>query len=288
MATIKRSKPRRLKTLDPYYQITPYLMRTRQDASNYFEDHIEVTEIDRFLKKLRTEGYKGIGMLHLVIAAYIRTISQRPALNRFICGQRIYSRDQIEYVMTIKKSMDSAAGETSIKVLFDPSDTIIDVYNRINEQIDLVRKEASDTSTDAAAAMFMKFPRFILRFLIWIVRCLDYYNLLPTFLLNASPFHASMIISDLGSIGIPPIYHHLYDFGTIPVFITMGAKRREYELDKEGKVIERKYVDYTVVTDERICDGFYYAQSFKHMKNFLRHPELLLSPPDTVIKDIGA
>ena len=282
----RKKTSHRLKSLDAYYQITPFLMKTRQDASNYFMDSLEVTEIDKFLKKLRSEGYKGIGLLHLFIAAYIRTVSQRPALNRYICGQRIYSRSAIEDVMTVKKELKSDAGETSIKVMFEPTDTLIDVYNKMNEQVAIVREHTAETSTDNVAALFMKLPRFVLRMAIRFVEFLDYYNLLPQFLHEASPFHASVIISDIGSLGIPPIYHHLYDFGNIPIFVTLGAKRKAYELNRNGEVVERKYVDYTIVQDERICDGFYYAQSFKFLKAYMKNPEQLLVPPETVVEDV--
>lgn len=282
----RKKMSHRLKSLDAYYQITPFLMKTRQDASNYFMDSLEVTEIDKFIRKLRNDGYKGIGLLHLFIAAYIRTVSQRPALNRYICGQRIYSRSYIEYVMTVKKELKSDAGETSIKVMFEPTDTLIDVYNKMNEQISLVREKTAETSTDDVAGLFMKLPRFLLRWAIRFVDFLDYHNIMPQFLHEASPFHASVIISDIGSLGIPPIYHHLYDFGNIPIFVTLGAKRKAYELDRNGNVAERKYVDYTIVQDERICDGFYYAQSFKFLKAYMKNPEQLLVPPETVVEDV--
>ena len=109
---------------------------------------------------------------------------------------------------------------------------------------------------------------------------------LPLSLLEISPFHGSMILTDLGSLGIPPIYHHIYNFGTLPVFLAFGAKRRAVELDKEGKPVERKYIDYKVVTDERIVDGFYYATAFKYLKYYMKNPAALELPPEKVEEDI--
>ena len=127
---------------------------------------------------------------------------------------------------------------------------------------------------------------FLLRFGMWCVRVLDYFGLLPQRLLDASPFHGSMIISDLGSLGIPPIYHHLYNLGNLPVFITFGAKYKVNEINRNGELEEHKYVDFTAVTDERVCDGFYYATAFKRIKFYLKNPQLLELPPERVEQDV--
>ena len=115
---------------------------------------------------------------------------------------------------------------------------------------------------------------------------MDYFGIIPQKLLDASPFHGSMIITDMGSLGIPPIYHHLYNFGNLPMFIAFGAKRKAVELDREGKPVERKYIDFMAVMDERVCDGYYYASSFKYMKMYMHNPTLLEVPPEKVVEDL--
>ena len=281
-----RKEGRLLRSLAPFYTFIPFIMRTRNDACNYFTDKIEVTEIDRYLRRKRTEGYKGMGMLYLMIAAYIRVIAIKPGLNRFIAGQRIFARNNIEVVMAVKRGLAEDASETTIKVEFSPKDTIYDVYRKMNEKIDEIKADDGENNTEQVAAALCKLPRFLLRFALAIIKALDYYGLLPMSLLNASPFHGSMIITDVASLGIPPIYHHLYNFGNLPVFVAFGAKRHALELDNDGRPVDRKYIDYTVVTDERICDGYYYASAFKYMKYYLRNPELLETPPEKVAEDV--
>ena len=95
-----------------------------------------------------------------------------------------------------------------------------------------------------------------------------------------------MAITSMGSLGIPPIYHHLYDFGNIPVFISYGAKRKVVELNKDGEPVQKRYIDFTVVTDERICDGYYFASALKLMRSYFNNPDQLDNPPEQVIKDI--
>ena len=155
----------------------------------------------------------------------------------------------------------------------------------MNEAVEEIRA-SDDSGTEKAAGVLMKIPRLILKFAVWIIKLLDYFDLLPMSLLRVSPFHGSMIVTDLGSLGIPPIYHHLYNFGNLPVFLAFGAKRRVVELDRHGQPVEHKYVDYKIVCDERIVDGAYYAAAFKHLKYFLKNPSELEHAPDKVLDDI--
>ena len=226
-----RKEGRRIRSLDPLYAFTPFIMKTRGDATNYFSASVELEAIEKYIKKKREEGLKGFGILHIFIAGYVRCVSQYPGVNRFVSGKRIYARNNIEIVMTVKKRMSTTAGETEFKVVFEPTDTINTVYERVNEAIEKIKTE-EDSSTDKVAAVLIKLPRPLLSAAIRFFDWLDYHGWLPMSLIGASPFHGSMVITDLGSLGIPPIFHHLYNFGNVPVFIAFRAKRKTVELDK--------------------------------------------------------
>ncbi len=281
-----RKDGRLLRSYPAYNKFTPFIMKTKNDACNYFEDCIEVTKIDRWLREKRREGYKGMGIMHLFLAAYVRAVAFRPGLNRFVAGQRVYARNNIEVLMTVKKSMSDEAEETSIKVKFDPADTIFDIYKKINVQIDEVKASEEGNGTEKFAEMASHLPRFVLNLLVSAIKVLDYFGLLPQSLVDISPLHGSMIMTDLGSLGIRPVYHHIYNMGTLPLFIAFGAKRRVVELDNTGQPVERKYIDFRATIDERTCDGFYMAASFKYLRYFLKNPNLLEVPPERVEQDI--
>lgn len=280
-----RKEGRLLRSLPAFAKFVPFIMPTRNDACNQYEESFEVSDVDRRLRKLRVDGYKGIGILHFIIAAYIRGVSMLPGMNRFIVGRRIYARDNIEVVMTVKRSLAIDATETTIKVVFEPTDTIFDVYRKMNEKIDEIKTVEGNNTEDVAEAM-CKAPRFLLRFALTILRIMDYFGWLPQSLLDASPFHGSMIITDLGSLRIGPIYHHIYNFGTLPVFISFGAKRHAYELDRHGNMVDRKYVDCKFVMDERTVDGHYYAQFLQAFRYICQHPEIVETPPSKVVEDV--
>lgn len=281
-----RRDGRLIRSLPGFNKFMPFIMPERSDACNMYTDAVEITEADRWLRRARVEGYKGLGFLHVIIAAYIRCIALLPGLNRFINGRHVYARYDIQVVLTVKRSLDLNATETTIKVHFDPSDTIFDVYRKMNRQIEEIKSSEDDNNTEKIANVMTKIPRLIFRFAIWFLRVLDYFGWLPASIVEASPFHGSMIITDMGSLGIKPIYHHIYNFGNLPVFIAFGAKRKVYELNRRGEIEENKYLDMKAVLDERTVDGHYYATVLKYLKYYIAHPELLAVPPEKVNEDI--
>ena len=281
-----RKDGRLLRSLPGFAKFIPYIMPTRNDRYLHYEESFEISTLDRRLRRLRVDGYKGIGILHFIIAAYIRCISMLPGANRFVVGRRIYAHHDIEVIMTVKRSLSTDATETTIKVKFEPTDTIFEVYRKMNEKIEEIKTSEENNGTEDVADALARLPRFLLRFALAILRVMDYFGWLPEALTDVSPFHGSMIITDLGSMRIGPIYHHIYNFGTLPVFIAFGAKRHAYEIDRHGQVVDRKYVDTKLVLDEGIVDGHYYSQMLQALRYIFQHPEIVETPPSRVIEDV--
>ena len=279
-----RRDGRKLRTLDGLHVATPFVMRQRNDSCNQFAEEVNIEKADEFVRKQLMAGNEGFSLLHVILAAYVRAISQYPYLNRFISGQRICARNNIEVLMVVKKSLSMDAPETSINVIFDPRDTVFDVYARFNEQ--WIKAISGENETDSITGFFRRFPRFLFNGVVNAVKALDYFGLCPKILTESLPFWGSMIITSMGSLGIKPIYHHLYNLGNLPVFVSYGTKRKVYELDKTGAVKTKKVVDLKVVTDERTCDGFQYATAFKAFKKYIENPETLTMPPEKVVEDI--
>lgn len=279
-----RSEGRRVRTLPAMNYVMPYIMKVRADSQNHFEDVIDITNIERYLDAKHKEGYTDMTILHVILAAYVRVVSERPGLNRFIAGQRIYARKNIECVMTIKKELTLESPDTCIKVKFDPRDDIFNVYKKF--QTTALAAIENNTDFDKTAKAFTKLPGLIFRGAVALLRFLDYFGLLPKALLNVSPFHGSMIITSMGSLGIPAIYHHLYDFGNLPLFLSYGSIFTADAIKRDGTRERHHFVTFKVVTDERICDGYYYASAFKKLKKYMTHPELLDVPAASVAEDI--
>ena len=279
-----RKDGRRVRSITPMQRVSVYIMKTRNTSSNFFEDEIDTAAIDRYIKEKKDAGRKGFTIMHVLIASYIRAVSQYPALNRFISGREVYARNDIQINLVIKKEMRLDEPDTAIKVHFTPDATAEEVYDKFTETIEQYRN-APGGSFDSAAKFLHYLPGFVLRAAIKLLSGLDYLGLLPTALTELSPFHGSFFITSMGSLGIPPIYHHLYDFGNVPLFMSFGAKEHRYELQADGSTAKKTFVKYTVVMDERICDGYYYATSLKAMNRCYKNPWLLDERPETVAED---
>ncbi len=283
-----RNDGRKIRSLSPMGQITMYFQWERNICSNLFEESIEITHIERYIRQKRKEGLKDFGLTHVLLAGYVRGLCKFPQLNRFISGQKVFSRgEDIQYCMVVKKEMTLESPDTSIKVHLNRKDTAEDIYHKLNAAVEEVKAtQELDSGLDNLIGYLNLIPGVLLKFVVWLLKLLDYFGLLPKFLVEVSPFHGSLFFTSMGSLGIPPIYHHLYDFGNIPCFGAFGCKRRALEVQEDGSVVQKKYVDVKFTLDERIVDGYYYAAFFKHYKRILRHPEQLDLPPEEIIPDI--
>ena len=282
-----RKDGRRIRTLDPIARVANYIMPDRNGANNSIRDRVELTNIERYIRAKRSEGYTGFGITEVFLAAYVRCVAKYPGCNRFLSGQTVYSRDEdIQFCMVVKKEMTKEAPDTIIKLHLSPWDTSKEIYEKFHTAVEEVRNTPLNSTFDNVARYINYIPGVFLKFTIWLLKLCDYFGLIPAFLLEVSPFHGSIFFTSMASLGIPPVVHHLYNFGNLPAFCAFGAKYREQELTPDGEILSRKYIDYTFNLDERTVDGFYYAEVLKYLRRLLRNPERLDTPPDAVIRDI--
>ena len=294
MATVKNSarrfgdrrEGRKIRSIGVFHKFAPFIMKTRSEAGNYINDSVEISETEKWIRRKRAEGYNEMDMLHVFVAAYVRTTAMIPALNRFVSGQRIFARDSVDIVLTVKRAGAADAAETAVKVTFDTEDTVFDVYRKLNNAVDEIKAGDEETYTEKIAGALCSLPALFLKFTIWALNILDYLDLLPIRLIEASPFHGSMIITDTGELGFPPVYRHLYNFGNIPVALAFGPKRKAVELSDELRAETRKYIDFTAVADGRTGNGFCCAEARKCIKRFIGNPADLENTPEKVENDV--
>ena len=272
----------RVKDVTPFGTFIPYIMVERSDSQNTITDFFEIAPAEKLIKEMREEGLDSFGVMHVILAAYVRMVSQRPRTNRFIRGQKIWARNDIAVSLTIKRKMALDGEDTTVKMHFQPDYDIYDVYKEVNTSIE---KAMQLNDTDKTAKFLCYIPGLVRKGVIKLLKTLDYFGLLPKFLIEASPFHCSMFITSMASLNIPPIRHHLYNFGNCPLFISFGAKRTIYDFNEDGEPFKKRVIDIVVNIDERITDGYYWASSLKYFKSCMAHPEVLKSKPETVVKD---
>ena len=275
---------RRVRHSDPTNMIIPFIMRERNDAEVFFDAEVNMSRIDELIREKRKNGEEA-RTLDYIIAIIVRTISQYPRMNRFIAGRRCFARDNILISMVIKRELNTHTPETAVKFEFDPKSTVSDISKKIDETIEKTKQKDDVNSTDKLMKTLNVLPRCLFSLAIWFMRFTDFYGVLPKAVHNASPFHTSVFITNMGSRGAEPIYHHIYNFGSTSLFIAMGNKRKQRVIGKDGKIQERKVMKLRFVADERIADGYYLAVALKYFSNLFEHPELLEVPPENVVED---
>ncbi|WBY63963.1 hypothetical protein [Thermocaproicibacter melissae] len=164
-----RKDGRRIRSLDPYNTVSPYIMVTRNDALNYLADKFETSEVDKYVRQKRRSGLEGFGILHVILAAYIRTVSQRPGINRFISGQKIYAREKVEVNMVVKKKLRANEADTVIKIQFEQTDTAEDVYHRFKDAVAKAFGE-KENDFDKTARIVNYIPGLIKKFTVWFLK----------------------------------------------------------------------------------------------------------------------
>ena len=268
-----RSDGRKLKTLPPFFRVIPSVMLDRADSQVYFKQDIVLKDMDEYIDRKAEEGIK-FSYMNIIYAAIVRIIAERPQLNRFAMNGSLYARNKIYVSLVIKKNFSDEGQETSIKLPFDGTENIFEVKEKLDKAIEANKDTSTANSTDNLAGALSLIPDCLIRKAVKLLTFLDRHGIMPKSVIAASPFHTSVFLTNVGSLGIDSIYHHLYNFGTTSMFFAMGKKKKSYVYDDED-IKEEKCITIAFVGDERICDGYYYATSFKMLNRYLKKPELL-------------
>ena len=267
-----------LRDLDAMHFIVPLIYPNRCDNEAYIAERIDLTNLNAYIKKKNeTETEFPYTMFHVILTALIKTITLRPKMNRFICNKNIYQRNEVSASFVVKKRFADESEEALAFIHARDGDTIDTIHESIRSQVMFCRSEKKDRSTDSMEIL-NKMPRFLSKFLVWVITKLDKHGWCPNFLIATDPYYSSVIISNLGSIKLKSGYHHLTNWGTCSLFCIIGEKKLSPFYDKDGNVEMRETLDLGITIDERLADGYYYSKSIRLLKRLLQEPELLEAP----------
>ena len=275
-----RADGKMLRHTDPMYRVAAHIMAKRSDSMNNITLDIPLEPIEKYIRMKKKEG---VPMSHMavILAAFNRTICDFPALNRFVVNKRVYARNEIAVGMVVLRPGDD---KTMSKIYLQPEDTIFDVERRIREYVDNSRNVEKQNSTDKLIATLVNIPG-LLRFAVNVLKWMDWHNLLPKAIIDASPMHNTMVFTNLASIRTNHIHHHIYDFGTTSLLMAAGNFREVPRRTRDGEIVHEKCLPLGLVMDERIATGYYFAQAFRKMKEYFKNPALLEEPPERILAD---
>ena len=277
----RRPDGRRLRDVDPIVQITPYLMPMRCDAQVFLEHKMDYEKAARYIAEKNRQGER-ITFMQIIAAAYVRSVSQLPELNRYIFNKQYYARNNcsISYVV-LKDPQNNESNEVTARIEFDLTDTIFDVRDRMVAAQEKIRDTEDDAFVTRLAGFLLKIPG-LATFAVNAYRLLDRYGLAPGFLIRELPFYSGLFITNNASIGLNHVWHHIYNFGNVSMFIGMGNILKEAIADSEGKSRMKRWLPLGMTADERMCSGAHYAAFFASMTKYMDNPALLETPPESV------
>ena len=278
-----RPDGKKLKTLGVEYLVGAHVMAERTDAMNMITIDLHEAPMKEYLNRKRKEG-KRYSHLTLILAAMVRAFAEYPQLNRFVVNKRIYARNEISVGMVVLKGGKIDGDGTISKMKFPPAATIDEVNEIINSYIQKNRQEEDVNSTDKLANFLCSVPG-LLRVAVNVVKWLDKHNWCPKAIIEASPFHCSIILTDLASIKTNSIHHHIYNFGTTSISLAMG-NLREVPVRKKGEVTFERCLPLGIVTDDRIASGNILGLAFRRFEKYLEHPDAMETPPEKVVSEL--
>ena len=278
-----RADEKKVKNLEPIFKILPSVMIDRSDSQVYFKQDIPLSNMEEYIDKKAQEGIR-MSYMNIIYAGIVRIINERPKLNRFVMNGTTYQRDTIYVSLSIKKSLTDDGQETVVKIPFTGTETILEIKEKVDATIEKNKDLQTANKTDKLVNILNIIPNGFILFVVKFLKFLDKHGIMPKAVIKASPFHTSVFLTNVGSLGIDSIYHHIYNFGTTSLFFSMGKKKKSY-IYEDDEIKEEKCITIAFVGDERICDGHYYATSFKQLNKYLKKPELLEKAPKSVTTD---
>lgn len=267
----KRRDGIRVRGLDGYHNILPYVMPKRTEAEVSITEQFDVTDLVAYMKKRNEEEGINIKIFHAICTAVARTIYHRPKLNWFISGRRFYERKDITLSFVVKQQFEDTADESLMFLKVDPDMDLDKVSKLILGDVAKVRKEKSN-DLDKLMNFVGSLPRPVLEVFFGSLRVLEYHGIMPKGLTDGDPNYSTCLLANLGSIGSDSCYHHLNNYGTCSFMVTIGKLHKEQKLMYDGKWQERDVINCTFTLDERLSDGFYNAKSLRIAKYLLEHP----------------
>ncbi len=280
-----RPDGKKVKDIDPIQRIIPHIMPTRNDAQNMTEYDCPCEPLDAFIIEQSDKGLEYTYM-HLIIAAMVRVYARFPRLNRFVINGRIFQHNEIQVSFVVKKNLSPDAPDALVKLNFTGLETLQEVKQKIDEAIEANNNIEANNGTDKIARLITMTPNFLIKLTVGLIKLLDKHGMLPKAILNVSPFHTSLFITNLKSIKGPSIFHHLYNFGTTGIFMAMGKESEVPVVNADGKIVVGKRMPVQIVTDERFCDGFYFVSAMKFWERLLKHPAQMMMPPEALSEDV--
>ncbi len=271
-----------VRDIDSMHALMPYMLPNRADNEAFLTETIDMTNVIEYIAQKNADNPEfKYTFFHFLTAAIAKTIVLRPKMNRFYAGHRLYDRKDIILSFTVKKQFSDSSEEALAMIKIDKDSDVSpieQVYEQVKKIVHNVRKENKTDASTEKMDILLKMPRPILRCAVRFLRWLEYHGKYPKSLMKADPYYSTVFLSNLGSIKMSADYHHLANWGTNSIFAIIGEMKPMPFYAEDGSVTVKKGLTLSMTIDERIADGFYFANSIKILRKFIENPKLIDEP----------
>jgi hypothetical protein len=258
-------------------RIMPIMMPRRSESVVYYEMLLDLSRTLPFIDDWNRTHQDGITVFHLALAAAARVMHARPGLNRFVSGGRIYQRSGCQVSFMVKTAFEDEAPMVTVKMEMPEGEPLDELVRRVLERIGDGRS-GRPTRVDKELRLAFLLPTFALRRAFPLLRALDRWNLLPASFTRSDPMFSSIFLANLGSVGVEGAFHHLFDYGTVSLFVVVGKVGPQVFIADDGTVTTRPGLRACFSFDERINDGHYCVAALQLARSLMEDPARLAEP----------
>ncbi len=259
----------RIRDLSRMRRFMPFISPRRNDSLVFYRTEIELDAANALLERINAKrsADSPATLFHLYLRSAAIAMHERPGVNRFVAGGKLWQRNHVAITFSAKIAMEDGAPVSTIKRIFPAAESFEQMVDSVLEELRARRKGIEDRA-EKEVKLALVLPGFLIRAGLWLLDRANRWNLMPRSMIDDDPLFASLFVANLGSVGLGAGFHHLWEYGTCSMFGVIGGFRRR----ADG--VEVMNVDYTY--DERVEDGLYAGITLEQLTGRLEDPESLL------------
>jgi hypothetical protein len=259
----------RIRDLSRMRKFMPFISPRRNDALVLYQTEVELDNANRFLEELnrRRPADGQVTLFHLYLRSASLAVHERPGVNRFVAGSRLWQRNHVAITFSAKQEILDGSPLVTVKRIFPEGESLEQMVDSILENL-RGRRKGRENRSDKEMKLALEFPPFVVKAGLWLLDKANQFHLLSRQMIDEDPLFTSLFIANLGSVGLAAGYHHLWEYGTCSMFGVIGGFR------KRADGVQIMNVNYTY--DERVEDGMYAGITMDRLKEKLENPEKLI------------
>jgi len=265
--------------LSSFRKIAIGTWRTAKDPSVYGSLSLEMDATLDYIDAYRARTGQRLTLTHLMAKAVALALAEMPDANAVLRFGRIWLRKDVDvFFQVVMKDPDTGqidlSGLTIRQADRKPLPDIVDEFVRVAEKV----RAGKDRDKEQTRQTFKRLPGFLTG---WLLDTISF--LLYTLNLNLSwaglPRDAfgSVMVTNIGSLGLEEAYVPLVPYSKVPLLVAMGAVKKTPVVDEGDDGIDTlriaRVMRLFATFDHRLLDGAHAAKMSSVLRKVFADPE---------------